>query len=276
MQINYDAETVAGFGDEWEKFDQTQLATSELLEIFASYFEIFPWEQISQDAIGFDLGCGSGRWAKLVAPQVGLLYCIDASEKALAIAQKNLQDLTNCRFIHASVENLPFADHSMDFGYSLGVLHHVPDTLEGIIACVRKLKPGAPFLIYLYYAFDNKPAWYRTFWRISNIFRIYIAKQPFKVKYFLSQLFAFTVYYPLSRTALLLEKMGFEVGNFPLSAYRKRSFYTMRTDALDRFGTKIEKRFTRSEIESMMKAAGLENITFSQSCFWCAVGNKVR
>jgi len=49
---------------------------------------------------------------------------------------------------------------SQDFGYSLGVLHHVPDTAAAIRSCVTLLKPGAPLLLYLYYAFDNRPVWF--------------------------------------------------------------------------------------------------------------------
>ena len=41
------------------------------------------------------------------------------------------------------------------------------------------------------------------------------------------------------------ERLGTDVRHFPLSAYRDRSFYTMRTDALDRFGTRLERRFSR-------------------------------
>jgi hypothetical protein len=49
----------------------------------------------------------------------------------------------------------------------------------------------------------------------------------------------------------------------------------MRTDSLDRFGTKLEQRFTKVEIENMMRAAGLKDIKFSSSVpFWCAVGIK--
>ena len=48
----------------------------------------------------------------------------------------------------------------------------------------------------------------------------------------------------------------------------------MRTDALDRFGTKLEKRFTKIEIEQMMTNAGLERITFSTRSFWTALGFK--
>ena len=49
----------------------------------------------------------------------------------------------------------------------------------------------------------------------------------------------------------------------------------MRTDALDRFGTRLEQRFTRKQVEMMMEAAGLEQIVFSDhSPFWCAVGRR--
>jgi hypothetical protein len=47
----------------------------------------------------------------------------------------------------------------------------------------------------------------------------------------------------------------------------------MRTDALDRFGTSLEQRFTRAEIQRMMEAAGLERVSFRDGApYWCAVG----
>jgi SAM-dependent methyltransferase len=273
--VNYDAKTVEGFGREWSQFDQSQLAAAELQEIFDSYFKIFPWAALPLKAVGFDMGCGTGRWAKLVAPRVGQLYCIDASPQALAVAQRNLSALANCEFVVASVDNLPLADASMDFGYSLGVLHHVPDTAAGIKACVQKLRPGAPLLVYLYYAFDNRPLWFRLLWRLSDMLRRLISNLPFKLRHFLAELIALGVYWPLARTARLLEGLGLNVSAFPLSFYRRRSFYTMRTDALDRFGTSLEQRFTAAQIRRMLTDAGLERITFSEATpYWCALGYK--
>jgi hypothetical protein len=163
----------------------------------------------------------------------------------------------------------------MDFGYSLGVLHHVPDTQSGLSACVKLLKPGAPFLLYLYYAFDNRPLWFRLLWRISDYARRMISRAPMWLRYALSQMIAAAIYYPLALLSLVLERAGIDVGMIPLSAYRGQSFYTMRTDALDRFGTRLEQRFTRKEIRTMMKRAGLDRIEFSESVpFWCAIGRK--
>ena len=49
----------------------------------------------------------------------------------------------------------------------------------------------------------------------------------------------------------------------------------MRTDALDRFGTQLEQRFTKKQIQEMMEVAWLDRIKFSDAVpYWCAVGYK--
>ena len=271
MQNKHQA-TVDGFGDEWERFDQTGMTEANRKEIFDSYFSVFPWDNLPKNAIGFDLGCGSGRWAKLIAPRVGKLHCIDPSV-AINVARKNLLNQKNCEFHNVGVDDIPVPDQSMDFGYSLGVLHHIPDTCAALAACVAKLKPGAPFLLYLYYAFDNRPSWFRGLWKISELIRGLVSRMPHGLRYVMSQIIAALIYWPLARFAKLAESLGFDVKNYPLAPYRHWGFYVMRTDALDRFGTRLEQRFSRIEIQQMMESAGLEGIVFSEkNPFWCAVG----
>jgi len=273
---NIDPAVVAAFGREWSKFDHAGLDSPDLEVLFQAYFSIFPWHKLPPNAQGFDLGCGTGRWAHFVAQRVAHLHCIDASSTALDVARQNLWAHMNCTFHCASVETIPLADNSADFGYSLGVLHHVPDTQQGIRECVRKLKLGAPFLIYLYYAFDNRPAWFRTLWRFSDLIRQFISRLPFAIRSPFCDCIAVIIYWPLARFCKLLEGLGVDVDVFPLSSYRNRGFYSMRTDALDRFGTMVEKRFTRKQISHMMETAGLEEIVFSKSPYWCAIGYRMR
>ena len=221
IQENVDAKTVTGFGDEWTRFDQRGLSSEERDGLFQRYFHIFPWETLSGNAVGFDMGCGSGRWARLVAPRVGRLHCVDASVAAITVAKANLREVENCDFHVASVDRLPFENDSMDFGYSLGVLHHIPDTEAGLQACVDKLKQGAPFLIYLYYAFDNRPIWFRFIWRVSNVLRVAISRLPMWPRYVICQVIAALVYFPLARLSFCLEKAGMNVARIPLSADKK-------------------------------------------------------
>ena len=275
LRDNIDPDTVADFGREWARFDQRDLGGNEIAAMFEAYFAVFPWHTLPKDAIGFDAGCGSGRWAALAAPRVGHLHCIDASAEALAVARRRLGAQDNCSFDHAPVDHMPLADASMDFGYCLGVLHHVPDPAAGLRACAAKLKRGAPLLVYIYYALDNRPRWFRLVWRITDGVRRLIAGLPFRIKSVLTEPIAVLVYWPLARLSLLLEKLGLNVEPLPLSSYRRRSLYSMRTDALDRFGTRVEHRFTAPQIEAMMIAAGLTDIRFSPAPpWWCAVGFK--
>lgn len=273
---NVDQATVAGFGDEWDAYDQFALDPEEHRRLFGLYFGIFPFASLPDDAEGFDLGCGSGRWAELALRETGgRLHCIDPSDKALAVARRRLAGLPGAEFHLAPADAIPLADGSQDFGYSLGVLHHIPDTRRALADCVRKLKPGAPFLVYLYYRFDNRPAWFRTLWKLSDIGRRGISRLPFPLRKGVASLIAAGVYWPLARFAHLRARGGRDVSGYPLGFYHDASFYTMRTDALDRFGTRLEHRYTRAEIEVMMREAGLTDVRFSDGApYWVACGRK--
>ena len=87
---NLDKKTVNSFSDQWVKYDQSGMSKSESLKIFTSYFSIFPKEKLNKTAEGFDMGCGTGRWAEFVAPKVKKLHCIDPSD-AIKVAEKKLK-----------------------------------------------------------------------------------------------------------------------------------------------------------------------------------------
>jgi hypothetical protein len=110
-------------------------------------------------------------------------------------------------------------------------------------------------------------------WQVTDWVRKVVSCMPHGLRYAMSQVIAALVYWPLARSANLAENFGVNVKNFPLASYRNCGFYVMRTDAFDRFGTRLEQRFTQLEIKTMMEQAGLERIEFSNRVpFWCAVG----
>lgn len=271
---NIDKKTVSSFGDEWQRFDQNGMSEEESKRIFDNYFSLFPWENISSKAEGFDMGCGSGRWSRYAASKVGHLNCIDPSS-AIDVAKKTLNDFENITFISGSVSDNQLQKNSQDFGYSLGVLHHVPDTQRAIQSCVDLLKADAPLLLYLYYSFDNKPFFYKLIWKASDIIRNLISKLPLKVRNIMTDIIFVIIYIPLVFVSKFVERIGFNPENIPLSYYRNHSFYTMRTDSRDRFGTPLEKRFSRDKIYEMMSKSGLKEIKFADKVpYWCVIGYK--
>jgi SAM-dependent methyltransferase len=266
-------QVVGGFGDEWSRFTNQSLADTELQEMFDLYATVFPWEELADDAVGFDAGCGSGRWATFFAPRVGVLHCIDASEAALRVARQTLRGQTNVEFHLQDLCELGLSDESCDFGYSLGVLHHIPDTELATASCVQKLKPGSPFLVYLYYDLEDRGWFQKLLLRIVTATRYVVARLPRVPRLIVADAIAAFVYWPMAKFAHLLDMAGRNPSWVPLFQYRRRSFYVMRNDALDRFGTRLEKRYSRDDVYRLLEDAGLENIVFAEGPpWWVAVG----
>ena len=273
---NLDQETVESFGEEWARFDQSKLSLEESQELFAAYFRIFPWTRLTKDSIGFDMGCGSGRWANHVAKRVGHLNCIDPSS-AIDVARHNLKGCANISFFQASVDDEILPPNSQDFGYSLGVLHHVPDTRAAFKSCARMLKSGAPFLVYLYYDFENRPFWFSLVWKASELIRKWVSKRRPPVKAAICEVLVWVLYVPIIKAGNLAQMIGFSAEHWPLNTYQNASLYTIRTDARDRFGTKLEQRFSKAEITKLFHDGGFSDIQISEAPpYWCAVGVKRR
>ncbi|HEX8216400.1 MAG TPA: class I SAM-dependent methyltransferase [Allosphingosinicella sp.] len=271
---NIDEPTARAFDDKWGARYAGTANPERARRAFERLFSLFPFGEL-REAEGFDLGCGQGRFAMCVAPRVGRLHCIDPSPNGLAVARLAAHGLANVEFHLAGVDDIPLPDASQDFGYSLGVLHHIPDTEAALRRCVAKLKPGAPFLLYLYYDFENRPLWFRAVWRTSDIGRRGISRLPFRLRRFACDSIAATIYWPLSRVARLIERVGGDPGRVPLGSYRDARLGNMRVAALDRFGTRLEQRFSRAAIEAMMRRCGLGAIRFRDGePYWVAIGRK--
>lgn len=120
MNCNLDQATIVSFGDEWSRSDQQVMSPEEAQKVLSDYFPSFPFHVLPPYAEGFDMGCGSCRWARFVAPRVGLLHCIDSSS-ALDVPRQTLSDQPNVQFHQASVSASGFPRSSQLFGYSLGM-----------------------------------------------------------------------------------------------------------------------------------------------------------
>jgi SAM-dependent methyltransferase len=257
---NVDRDVAEGFGREWSLFRQTEdeLAPEQRQAMFDDFFAVFPWGRLPPGGgTGIDAGCGSGRWAMLMAPRVAHLHLVDVSAEALAVARSNLAGAANVSFHCASVSEIPLPDLSQDFAYSLGVLHHVPDTKRAIADIARKLKPGAPLLLYLYYAFDNRPAWFRAIWRASNVVRGIISHMPPAMQRIVSGIIATCIYWPLGRRGRRVEVLGGSPHARARAWYRNQKLDVLGTHPDERLLTRRGERDTRPGIEKKVSEGGV-------------------
>lgn len=272
---NIDQITVKSFGEEWDRFND--FSDHEIDRIGNEYFDIVSDKHLNKNSYVLDVGCGSGRWSRFISKKVHFVEAIDPSS-AVVNAVNMTGSCGNVRVTQASVDYIPFENNSFDFVFSLGVLHHIPDTQSAMTSCIQKLKPGGYFLVYLYYKFDNKNFAFKFIFRIINLLRIFISRLPSKMKIFLCDVLALLIYFPLARFSRLIKIVSKKKKYYqlvPLNYYHDKSFYIMRNDSLDRFGTPLEQRFTKNEILKMMNNAGLTEVEFSDKApFWHAIGKK--
>src|SRR5476649_1032338 len=187
---NIDRKTVESFGNEWTKFNHFN---NQEIEDIASmhYFDIVKPEWITNKQI-LDVGCGTGRWTKYTSKFAATVDAVDPSV-AIESAALLLANCNNVRLSRASINNLPFADKCFDFVFSLGVLHHVPDTVLAMKECVAKIRPGGYFLVYMYYDLDNRGWLFKSIFFFSDLIRQFVAKLPVWAKNFCCDLIAITV-----------------------------------------------------------------------------------
>ncbi len=273
---NLDSKTVASFGDEWNSFHG--FSEKEIMELGDQYFDIVPPGVLGSESRVIDIGCGSGRFIKYLKGRYGHMVGVDPSS-AIFAADELIGEDDKVELIQASTDNIPFPDNYFDFGYSLGVLHHIPDTAKALKDCIKKIRPGGYFLLYLYYSLDNRSWLFKTIFYFSNLLRRIVSKFPARVKRFSCDLLAVILYMPFVLFCRLLKRLGVPERRrkmIPLQAYESKSFYIIRNDSLDRFGTPLEQRFSRKQIEQMMTAAGLSDIQFSEKIpYWHAAGKKI-
>jgi SAM-dependent methyltransferase len=112
-----------------------------------------------QDIRILDAGCGTGvstEYLLLHNPEAEIVG-IDISEKALEVAQERCrrsgvaaQHQAPINFYHLKLEEIEQLAGEFDLINSVGVLHHLPNPIQGIQALAQKLAPGGIFHIFVY------------------------------------------------------------------------------------------------------------------------------
>lgn len=182
---------VQSFGEEWDKF--AEHSDDRVTALHEEYFDIVTNEMVNKNTYMIDIGCGSGRWTDYFTDKAGFIEAIDPSD-AVLVADNMLGDKPNVRVSKASVDTIPWPDETFDFGMSIGVLHHIPDTKQALINCVKKIKTGGYFYVYLYYRFDNRGPIFKGIFYLSNLMRLVISRMPKGLKRFICDVIAAVVY----------------------------------------------------------------------------------
>lgn len=270
---NFDPKVIADFGHEWKKYGYLDNQSEDSLDQqFASYCKPIDLNQfLYKDSVVADFGAGSGRWTSRLLPYFSKIYAIEPSDGAYEVLRSKFNNNPQVEILNETVGGNSLMRESLDLAISLGVLHHIPDTAKAIRDIAETIKPSGHFLCYLYYKLDDKPSYYRFMFKVSDIARNRISKLSPNLKRGVCDFLALIIYLPLARISKLIKLLGLDNSNFPLHHYADLPMFMLRNDALDRFGTSLEQRFSKKDIVNMLGNAGfdLNTLEFSDAePFW--------
>jgi SAM-dependent methyltransferase len=177
--VGHDA-YAASFGDEWHRFRTVQIdslnGTTQSEDGFRLKTGLAPADV--RGRLVLDAGVGAGRYAEVMARWGAEVVGVDLT-RAVDAAAQNLQGCPAAHLVQADIFALPFREQTFDVAYSIGVLHHTPDTAAAFRRVAAMVKKGGQLGVYIYLAGGLA----RYF---SDAFRVVTTRLPRQVLYYLS------------------------------------------------------------------------------------------
>lgn len=96
-----------------------------------------------------DIGCGMGKYLAVVSEYAKMVVGLDLSE-ALVRAQALTRERPNVHLVQGNILAPPLQADCADFAYSVGVLHHTPDTHAAFLRSASLVRPGGQLAVWLY------------------------------------------------------------------------------------------------------------------------------
>lgn len=175
---------VENFSFEWQIHQTTQLDSFNINKISKTTFKDktgFEKKDLKNKLV-LDAGCGMGRFMEVALDFGAEVIGVDLSLSVEA-AYKNIGKRKKCHLIQADIFNLPFKKDTFDVAFSIGVLHHTPDTKKAFMKLPRLVKPGGKIAIWVYGENTFRP--YDFF---SRYYRMITPRLPKKLLYVFSHL----------------------------------------------------------------------------------------
>lgn len=259
--------TKKSFGREWTRFDVQRPAEDSQSFLAKTGFSL---SELSGKLV-LDAGCGGGRYTSVAAQAGAEVLAVDLSQ-AVDKTQQLTVSFPNVHLLQADLMNLPLRSECVDYIYSIGVLHHTPDTNRAFQSLLPLLKPRGKIAIWLY------PKWHPIKELINSLQRAVTTRLPHSLLHSLCYLaiplgavkrkLLTQKSWPLQRLGVVLHLVTIGVSNHPDPQIRV-------CDTFDWYSPAYQWHHTFAEVKQWFVEAGLVNIlnlTTSQRLYYERLG----
>lgn len=250
LSSNISQECINDFGVQWTAF-QTNDGYYSSPELFEDILGTLVDKTELKNKIVADIGSGTGRIVlMLLTLGVEHVFALEPSV-AYDVLKRNTSDLKDkISYINRPGDQLNLKN-KLDFIFSLGVIHHIPDPDPVIRACYKALKPGGKIIVWLYGKENNS-----VYLFFLNIVR--------KISDFLPHralvLFAWGLLFPLLVYAYFAKIFPLPLRQYLLNHFLKLPLKYKMLTIYDQLNPSYAKYYEQSEAEDLMRKSGFKKI----------------
>lgn len=260
-------QTIKDFGEQWANYQNNPgyYGSQELLpDFFGPLLEV---EKLKGKNVA-EIGSGTGRIVNmLLNAGVSHITAIEPASGAFSVLQKN----TNARkekitYLKLSGDKIP-PNNNLDYLFSIGVIHHIPNPEPVIRAAHKSLRSGGKIFIWLYGREGNKA--YLSFALplrkiTKHIPHPFLVALTWILSIFLNIYIALCRFAPLPMHVYMREVLA----NFDHSV-RRITIY-------DQLNPAYAKYYSQKEAEELLSSSGFSEVrSFHRHGYsWSVIGTK--
>jgi SAM-dependent methyltransferase len=204
-----------------------------------------------------DLGCGSGRFSKvLLESEPKLVHCVEPSSSFID-AETNLKSSIEAGIVvmhREMVESVELSD--IDFAFMVGVLHHLVDPTLALLNVHRMLRPGGSLLVWVYGSEQS-----RVITSAIRHLRRFLGKLPDRLLMAVSSFFVAILNFYSQVVKLLPKKTPLK--NYFGGRWRTYSFSNKKLIIFDQLNPSVAMFYTVEDLRRSLTEVGFKSIVIN-------------
>ncbi len=257
--------TIKDFGDQWTHYSQNEGYYASL-EFFKDICG--PLVDLSdlQGKTILDIGSGSGRIVKMLLDSgASRVVAVEPSGAFEKLVENTRPWEKKIEYLNLKGENIP--DMKVDYAFSIGVLHHIPDPQPTVQRAFDCLKPGGKFLIWVYGSEGNE-----FYLSLIQPLRKLTSIIPDIILVGLAHIFNFFLFLYIFFNKFLVLPFHRYLREVLAKLSRKDRFLVI----FDQLNPAYARYYRREEAENLLKKIGFINVaSFHRHAYsWTVIGEK--
>ncbi|MBM4340273.1 MAG: class I SAM-dependent methyltransferase [Deltaproteobacteria bacterium] len=257
--------TIKDFGKQWLRYSDNEGYYGSF-ELFSDMlFPFLKLEDLKNCKVA-EIGSGAGRIVNMLLESgVQHVVAVEPSD-AFAVLTRNIRNSEKVTCLKTTGDQLsPYED--LDYVFSIGVLHHIPDPKPVVEAALKALRPGGHFFVWLYGKEGNE-----SYLALIKPLRVLTKKLPHPA---LASL-VWLIHHPLNLYIRLCHRFPLPLKRYLLSVFGKMPPEKRRLIIYDQLNPDYAKYYTRQEAIKLLEDGGFVNVRAQHrhGYSWTVIGTK--